>query len=79
MVSPDLRTFNDAAPLKLAVMVLAVKLPEASRATIELDTFAAVALVASVTVFVLLLTVRLVSVEPSVLKRSVEPDSPKKI
>ncbi len=46
IVSPDLRTFNEAAPVKLALIVPAEKLPEPSRATIALAVFALVAVVA---------------------------------
>jgi|SRR5579872_2884447 len=46
IVSPDLSTFNDAAPVKLAVIVPAEKLPDASRATIAFAVFALVAVVA---------------------------------
>ena len=43
IVSPDLSTLFEALPVKLAVIVPAVKFPEASRATIVLAVFAAVA------------------------------------
>ena len=46
IVSPDLRTFSDAAPVKLAVIVPAEKLPDALRATIAFAVLAEVAVVA---------------------------------
>lgn len=50
IVSPALRTFNEAwpvtVPTRLAVMVLALKLPEPSRVTIAELVFASVAVVA---------------------------------
>ena len=46
IVSPALSTLADAAPVKLAVIVPAEKLPDESRATIALAVFALVAVVA---------------------------------
>ena len=48
IVSPDLRTFSDAAPINAAVILFAEKLPELSRDTIVL---AVLTLVASVATF----------------------------
>src|SRR5207247_2342764 len=46
IVSPALSTLSDAAPAKLAIMVPAVKLPDASRATIAFAVLRLVAVVA---------------------------------
>src|SRR5262245_31341285 len=46
IVSPVLRTFNDAAPITAAVTEPALKFPEASRDTIAFAVFALVAVVA---------------------------------
>ena len=46
MVSPALRTLSAAAPIKLAIIVPAEKLPDASRATIALAVLRLVAVVA---------------------------------
>src|SRR5213075_1090121 len=43
IVSPDFNTLFDALPVKFAVIVPALKLPDASRATMELAVFALVA------------------------------------
>ena len=43
MVSPAFKTLSDAAPVKLAVIAPAVKLPDASRETIVLGVLAEVA------------------------------------
>ena len=45
-MSPVFNTFSDAAPVRLAVIVPAVKLPEPSRATIALAVLALAAVVA---------------------------------
>src|SRR5664279_5003536 len=46
MVSPAFNTLSDAAPVKLAVMVPAAKLPDASRSTMVLGVLTLVAVVA---------------------------------
>jgi len=51
IISPALSTFNDAAPVKLAVIVPAEKLPELSRATIAFAVLALVAVVAELATF----------------------------
>src|SRR6266852_5015574 len=51
IVSPALSTFNDAAPVKLAVIVPAEKLPDPSRDTMAFAVFALVAVVAELATF----------------------------
>jgi len=58
IVSPALSTFNDALPIKLAVIAPAEKLPDTSRATIVLAVLVLVASVASVISSVLLVITR---------------------
>jgi hypothetical protein len=64
IVSPALSTFNDAAPVKLAVIVPAEKLPDESRATIA---FAVLRLVAVVAEFATLPALEIVASFESVI------------
>jgi len=73
MVSPVFNTFRDAAPIRFAVIVLAEKLPELSRATIVPLVAALVASVASIISLVSLVIMVCVSPAPIVLKLSVLP------
>ena len=66
MVSPVFNTLLEADPVKLAVMVPALKLPEASRATIALAVLASVAVVAELaTLPAVLIVANLLSVIPA--------------
>ena len=57
MVSPALSTLFEALPVKFAVIVVAAKLPDASRATIVLGVSALVASLVNVISFELLVIV----------------------
>ena len=72
IVSPALRTLAEAAPVKLAVIVPAEKLPDPSRATIVSVVFALVASVPMVISFALLVIAICVSVSND-LKFNVVP------
>jgi hypothetical protein len=71
IVSPDLSTFNDAAPVIVAVILFATKLPELSRATIALGVLALVAVVAELATFpAVLIVFNLLSVIPALAEIS---------